>query len=58
MTRAIFLLFALAVAAAVFVPALAQAPVLAVCDKGLCVITEAVFDRLFELAKKAGKTCL
>jgi hypothetical protein len=56
--RLAWLLFALLVAVLVFVPAVAQPPALAVCDKGYCLMLEPVFDRLFALAKKAGKECI
>ena len=52
-----WLCLAVLVALIVFVPAVAQQPALAICDKGYCVMTETVFDYLIALAKKAGKGC-
>lgn len=56
--RLCWLLFALLVVCAVFIPKLrAESPTYVICDKGICVISEAAFDALLSLAKKAGKDC-
>jgi hypothetical protein len=58
--RLAWLIFALVVAPLLWLPQIlhAQAPVLAVCDNGWCMISEHALDLLLELAKKAGKNCV